>query len=485
MKQHLKTLIIFLLLLALLPGILLATGWAMPDYYAESYYAMLSPMYDRLREAEGPKIVVVGGSNVAFGLDTSLMEQLLAEKGYDYTVCSFGLYAAVGTSAMLDLSAPTLREGDIVILAFEPTSETMSTYFGATAFLKCMENAPELALPLSRAKQDALVGNYIGYVRERYSIFTSGMLPQVEGVYARSSFNDRCDMIFDRPGNILPLGYDSAAPVDLAAVQVAGDFAEQVNDYCASARNAGAQVYLSFSPVNRTALVGEEDAAVEAFFNLCNETFDCPVISDPRAYVLDSGWFYDSNFHLNSAGTVVRTCTLTEDILVQLGCYEPLDRELPEMPGSAADLPDSTAETEHFAFEPVTDQSGNILGYRICGLTESGRAQAELTVPGVYEGKAVVGFTADALGNAGKLTSLRLPESVESLCDGQFRDCPALTQLILEHENRLCTVTEHTFDGAEGLKIFVPAASFALYRDGDGCETNPWAQYLDRIYPLS
>lgn len=485
MKQHIKTLIISVLLLALLPGILLFTGATLPDYYSESYYAMLSPMYDRLREVQGPKIVVVGGSNVAFGLDTALMEQLLAEKGYDYNVCSFGLYAAVGSSAMLDLSADTLNPGDIVVLAFEPSSETLTTYFGATAFLKCMENAPELAIPLSRARQDALVGNYIGYVRERYEIFRSGILPQVEGVYARSSFNDRCDMIYDRPGNILPLGYDTSAPVDLEAVRVAGDFAEQVNDYCAAARAAGAQVYLSFSPVNRTALVGDEDAGAQAFFTLCNETFDCPVISDPREFILDSGWFYDSNFHLNNAGAVVRTCALAEDILAQLGCFEPLDKPLPEMPDFVTQVTEPEADSDHFAFEAVADKAGNILGYRVSGLTASGRAQDLLTVPGSYNGRAVVGFTADALANAPNLTTLRLPETVESLSDGQFGACPALTQLILEHETRLCAVTDHTFDGADQVKIFVPAGSFHLYRDGDGCETNPWAQYLDRIYTLS
>ncbi len=41
---------------------------------------------------------------------------------------------------------------------------------------------------------------------------------------------------------------------------------------------------------------------MQAFFDLCNRTFDCPVISDPNRYVLDSGWFYDTNFHLNTPG---------------------------------------------------------------------------------------------------------------------------------------------------------------------------------------
>lgn len=483
MKQHVKTIIILLLLLALLPVSILATGAAMPDFYRESYYAQLPAMYHRLKEAEGPKIVVVGGSNVAFGLDSALMEQLLAEKGYDYTVCSFGLYAAVGTSAMLELSEDTLGEGDIVILAFEPTSETMSTYFGATAFLKCMESAPEMILELSRAKQDALVGNYVSYVQERYEIFTSGVLPQVQGVYAKASFNERCDMIFDRPGNIMPLGYDTAAPVDLAAVTIAADFAEQVNEYCRNARKAGAEVYLSFSPVNRTALVGEEQGSVSTFFERCNTTFDCPIISDPRSYIMDSGWFYDSNFHMNSAGAVVRTCLLTEDLLAWLGCYEEITYELPQMPGSAAAAYESAGDAEWFDFESMNDRNGEPLGYLICGVSESGRVRTELTVPAEYRGRPVVGLTEDALADANLLEILRLPETVETLPDGLFQQCPSLKQLILEHKSRLCAVTDHTFDGADQLKIFVPAEAFALYRDGDGCETNLWAQYLDRIYP--
>ena len=483
MKRKIRTVMVFLLLLALLPASLLITGVALPDYYQDSYYAELSLMYRRLKETEGPKIVVVGGSNVAFGLDSALLEELLAEKGFDYTVCSFGLYAAVGTSAMLDLSRNTLHEGDLVILAFEPSSETMSSYFGTTAFWKCAENAPELLLAVSRDKQAALFGNYISYLQERYGIYTSGILPQVEGVYAKDSFNERCDLIFDRAGNAMPLGYDTAEPVDLDAVTVAEDFAEQVNEYCRLAEKAGVRVCLSFSPVNRTALTDPSQEAVGAYFGLCNSTFVCPVISDPNSYILDSGWFYDSNFHLNTAGAVVRTCALAEDILAYLGCYEKVGYDLPEMPASIAPAYESAAETGYFTFEPITDQNGGTLGWRISGLTGSGLARAELTVPAAYEGRPVVGFTPDALSGAASLTELRLPESVESLPNGLFRDCPALTQLILEHRSQPCSVTEHTFDGAGQVKVFVPSEAYPMYRDGAGCEANPWTPYLDRVFP--
>ena len=163
--------ILALLFVAALPLGLLLTGMALPSYYQEAYYAELGDMYDRLYETEGKKIVIVGGSNVAFGLNGQLLEEILAANGQDYTVCPFGLYAAVGTSAMLDLSADALGEGDVVILAVEPGDETMSTYFGATAFWKCVEEAPEMLTKLNGTKTSAMVGNYMTYLQERISIY--------------------------------------------------------------------------------------------------------------------------------------------------------------------------------------------------------------------------------------------------------------------------------------------------------------------------
>lgn len=483
MNRFLK-IIFALLLIAALPVAVLAAGASLPSYYQEAYYAELADMYDRLYETEGKKIVIVGGSNVAFGLDGALLEQTLADMGYEYTVCPFGLYAAVGTSAMLDLSADALGEGDVVILAVEPGNETMSTYFGATAFWKCVEEKPEMLLKMSGSKASALVGNYVTYLQERCSIYQTGSVPVAEGAYARSSFNERCDMVFERAGNIMPVGYDTGTPVDLAKLVISQAFIEQVNEYCAAAREKGAAVVMSFSPINRSAMRDTSEAAIQAYFTLCNESFDCPVISDPNDYILPSGWFYDTNFHLNDAGAELRTYTLAEDLLAYLGCYRQLEYEVPVMPGSAVSNntdPVEDADAGDFLFETVEDGDGAAVAYVVSGLTEQGLAQASLTVPSAYEGKPVVGFAAGALDAATALEELRLPQAIESLPDGLFQNCEALERLILEHTQTLCTVTEHTFDGADRLQILIPQEAYALYRDGDGCEGNPWYDYLDMI----
>ena len=149
MRQRVFKIVAALLLLAILPVLLVGTGASLPACYQDSYYAQLPELYRRLADSQGNRLILVGGSNVAFGVDVDFLEHMLARYGYEYTVCPLGLYAAVGTSAMLELSRGQLREGDIVVLAVEPAEETLSTYFGASAFWKCAEEAPELLFTVS------------------------------------------------------------------------------------------------------------------------------------------------------------------------------------------------------------------------------------------------------------------------------------------------------------------------------------------------
>ena len=474
MRKSTKTLIAVLLILMLPISQLLLAAAALPDFYGETYYAELPALYQRLYETEGKKLILIGGSSVAFGVDTGLLEGILAEYGFDYTVCPFGLYAAVGTSVMLELAEDALSPGDVVVLTVEPTSETMSDYFGATAFWKCCESTPEMLRHLSKAKQSAMAGNYIPYLQERFGLWLGGNTIQPEGVYAKSSFDETGNLVYERAGNAMALGYDTSAPIELSAVSIQPEFAAQVNKFCAKAASVGATVYFSFAPMNRSALTDE--AAVNGYFTLCNETFVCPIISDPNRYVLDSGWFYDSNFHLNSAGAELRTCLLAEDLLAALGCYAPVAYEFPQMPASIAQTTQNEGDAASFLLEALGE------GWLISGLTESGMQQTALAVPSAVDGKPVVGFTEDALTGADQLVELTLPESVESIPDGLFASCAKLERLILAHRTKLCSIGDDPFGGAPDLRIFVPKESYPLYRDGDGCEVNPWTAYLDRIY---
>ena len=74
MTTRIRRTVLVLLLLILLPSMLLISACSLPTIYQESYYAELVPMTDYLHQAEGKRLILVGGSSVAFGTDTQLLE---------------------------------------------------------------------------------------------------------------------------------------------------------------------------------------------------------------------------------------------------------------------------------------------------------------------------------------------------------------------------------------------------------------------------
>lgn len=471
-----KTILFILTLILLLPAIVLGYGASLPEYYGDTYYAELPALYHKLKNTQGKKIVIVGGSNVAFGVDSTQLEATLQECGFDYTVCNFGLYAAVGTSAMLELSRNFIGEGDVVVLAIEPTSETFSTYFGATAMLKCTETETEMLLHLSGSQQSNLVGNYLAYLQDRAEIQRTGILPQADGVYAKASFDENGDLRYDRAGNAMLLGYDPANPIDLDAVSFEPAFVEQVNNYISHAESKGAAVFMSLSPMNRGAVTDASEDALYRFFTALQTAFHCPIISDPNDYILDSGWFYDSNFHMNTPGMAIRTHQLACDLLNQLGYYRLIPFEIPKMPASIAQTETNEANSGDFLYAPFGED-----GLLVSGLSESGKEKQSLLLPASHNGKPVVGMTDTAFSGNHQITELILPATVTSIPDGAFAGCVNLQKLTLLHTQTPPQVGEGLFVGAPQLTVYVPSSAYHLYRDGAGCAANVWELHLGRI----
>ena len=150
---------LLLQLLALLlagPAFLLACGFGLPAQYDESFLGELSDKCALLEQSPAPRIVLVGGSSLAFGVDSALLEQEFP----GYTVVNFGLYAALGTQLMLELSDGQFREGDIVILSPEQQAQTLSCYFNAEAAWQALDGDFALLARLDPSHFGALLGQY-------------------------------------------------------------------------------------------------------------------------------------------------------------------------------------------------------------------------------------------------------------------------------------------------------------------------------------
>ena len=157
--------IVFVLLCSMLPLLaVFLTGICLPPQFALTWYGAYPALYRHLEETEGNKIIIVGNSNIAFGSDSALAEQLLREGGLDYSVCNFGLYGSLGTKMMLDIAMSEAEEGDIIILATELAGQSLSTYFSATEAWYALDGDMSLYFSFGKQEKMSLSGAYAEYI---------------------------------------------------------------------------------------------------------------------------------------------------------------------------------------------------------------------------------------------------------------------------------------------------------------------------------
>lgn len=299
-----------LALAALIPILIIMTlAVSLPACYDEIFDAELEVKYGRLRSIDEPKIVVVGGSSVAFGLDSALLERYTGRP-----VVNFGLYAALGTKLMLDMSRKNINKGDIVILAPEMSEQTLSLYFNATETWRALDSRPSMIFAVGNDNYSDLAGSVFDYIGEKWSYLSAGTKPEISGVYTKASFNEYGDIIYPRPGNTMRRGADSKNPIILDGSILSDEFADYINDYIKYCEKRGATVYFSYPPMNEGGIYDADAATAEAFDAALREKIDCEFISDIKDYIMGSEFFFDSNFHLNDSGVPKRTARLALDL---------------------------------------------------------------------------------------------------------------------------------------------------------------------------
>ena len=473
MTKQTKLLAILACIAILLPFLAIGgAAFALPSQYEKTFLGALRDKLDRLSSIDGAKIVVIGGSSAAFGLDSALIEEHTG-----MPVVNFGLYASLGTKMMLDLSRDYIGEGDIVILAPETDPQTLSLYFNAESAWQAADGAPQILAGLDFDDFGAMVGGLWDFAAAKYAFFADGNAPDPAGVYNRANLNEYGDIDYERPYNVMPGGVDSTTVVRLEPETADAEFLAYVNEYTAHCEKRGAKVYFSFSPINEAALAeGTDEDSLAAFTLYLAQTLDCEIISDLRACIMEREYFYDTNFHLNDAGVTVNTARLIGDIRRVQANPAPFVIELPEMPA----LPDI------FVDESLNDTTG----YFVCedvngvltltGITDAGKAQTTLTLPRAMNGIAVQTVAENAFAGCENLETIVIPADtrLSLLDDGAFAGAPKLTRIEVKVHPDVILVGDELMRGA------VSAAYIYVEKEyyGDYAAHYFWSEYMKVIF---
>lgn len=448
MSERKRFYLLFLPMLAifLLPFfIIAAAAFGLPAYYKATFLGELGEKYNRLQSIDEPKITVVGGSSVAFGLDSKMIEDKLG-----YKTVNFGLYANLGTKIMLDLARENINEGDIFILAPELNAETYSLRFSAQTAAQALDGSLEMLRRIPSDNRAALIGSLWEIAGKKLHYAISGERPENTGAYKKENFNEYGDNIFDRPYNVMT-GYGNAVTLDFVGTDSFDEYIDYVNDFVRYARGKGAQVYFSFPPINEDAIMPfNSSEELRAFQSKLSEALDCKVISSIFNYILDEGYFYDSEFHLNNSGVTVRTAKLIDDLKREAG---DLTVTLSSLPGPAGRRPDCDD------FDLVRLDS--VRGWAVASVSEEAMDKALLSVPDEVNGLPVVRILCGAFDGAAAKT-VELGRNMQYIEAGAIKNAGNLASLIFSDESvTAITLPDDLGEGcADGFTVYLPPERF-------------------------
>ena len=403
----------------------LICGFGLPVQFGDTFMGELKSKYERLKETSGKRIVLVGGSGVAFDCDSALMDDFFPS----YEIVNFGMYAGLGTKAVMDLSENYIHEGDIVILSPEQSEQTFSDYFNGEYMWQAADGAFGMLRDLKSEDFEAMLGNFPRFALEKLNYVLKGQKPQTDSIYQKKSFNTYGDIELDTcRENILPNGYDVNQKVRFTEDVVQPEFMDYMNDWAKRLEKKGAVVWYRYCPVNKLSVEDMDDLAAYDVF--LRQKLDFPVIGNPENSLMEAEWFFDTNFHLNQPGKEVNTVQLIRDMKAILGDDRAVTVELPEKPHRT--WGDVSAET------------------RIWTAKDSETYQGEETIV--------------------------IPENVTQIEDYAFSNCAGLKQIVLEQKDpSKCIVGQHLLDGT-GAEILVPQMSVDSYK-----RNYFWSVYAGRI----
>ena len=292
LKLLIPTALFFVLVLALL----LITA----PQYTHTYTASFIDKMKRLESIQEPKIVLVSNSNLAFGIQSELIE-----KEIGMPVVNLGLHGGLGNAFHERMPLFNLTEGDIIVICHLSYSDD-----------DCIQD-PVLALTtvenyfhfwkIFRPKDFPYIINalpkYI-YKCIKRKINKSDVEPATPNCYLRSAFNKYGDNVF--PRNVA----GGENPPYL--------WHPGVNDICMKRIN---KLYSYCKMAGYPKISGLPGFSLDEYKNFQNElkkSAACPVISDFTDYVFDKKYFYSGALHMTNDGARVRTEQLVKDLKVFL-----------------------------------------------------------------------------------------------------------------------------------------------------------------------
>jgi len=294
----------FFVLLFLIFGVSrITTGWQ------GDYMFALIDKFENLKTEQSPKIVLIGGSNLAFGMDSETISQY-----YDMPVMNMGLHAGIGLRFLLEGIEPYIKKSDIIIIVPE-YSHFYDTYLGTGLDLVPvlfhvypqgikLLTFRQLLLILSTFPRYSIDNLYDAYITGRaYKKYE-------HNIYARNNFNCYGDMT----AHWKESSQSNYQYKDMKVRPINAKMMKDLEKYILYYQSQGVEVVILppaiVSTVAQT-IKGEIQQVTETLAKYDNRAYQ---YFHPERYALPDSLGYDTRYHFLKPGIDIRVQYLIEDL---------------------------------------------------------------------------------------------------------------------------------------------------------------------------
>lgn len=281
------------------------------NQFEQGYQASLIDKVSRLESINEPKIILVGNSNVAFGIRSEIIEREL-----NMPAVNLGLHAGLGNRFHENIAKLNINEGDIVVLCH--------TYYGdynkigdaelAITALEWNKELWKILEPADYIEVIRVLPNYIlnAFVRK---VTKKGNIPGRD-CYSRNAFNEYGDNVFADSNDLSKRYIFKPGELDGYVPSVGESCVERINEFDEYIKSRGATLVIGGFPIADGEYTPNH-CKYDDFEKKLRENVSCPVIFTCDNYYFDYDYFYDTVYHLTKEGAELRTYRLIED----LKCY--------------------------------------------------------------------------------------------------------------------------------------------------------------------
>lgn len=248
-----------------------------------------------------PRLVFLGGSNLAFGIDSKKISESVG-----LPVLNMGLHAGLGLNFILNEAKKDIKPNDVIILSTE--------YFlppqGSVKLQSLLVDVNPKAITYAASNPS----DYIRLTNRNFQRCLSTLfylcLHKITGkeinekIYRRGAFSAEGD-------NIAHLSDTTKYPIDFSVTykNEYSDGIKAINQFIDIAKSASAKVYYIYPNYPKSAFI-LHNGSITWFAREMNQRLNCQVLGTPADFVLDDSLYYDSFYHLNKTGRKLRTDAL-------------------------------------------------------------------------------------------------------------------------------------------------------------------------------